>query len=504
MTKKSDSEARAKLNRDYEKTFSRFVQGAGETALVEAYELGRRGLLMQLNLLEFALLHHRAVEEVSHGRAPVSWSEAAEFFSEALSPYELTLRAYHDSARLLGLGEAMSKKSADVERAHHQLRTILDATTASIYLRGDRNQFLFVNRRFEEVFGVKSKEILGSDGQDFLPKEIAHILLQSDERALSRGSPLEVEERLVLDGIDLVHLSLKVPLIDDEGAPYAVCSVATDISERKRAEEAIQKAKDQADEANHLLKATQAQLVQSAKMASLGELVAGIAHEINNPLAFILSHLSTVRRKLTQVEEELKHQVNLHDVGAWVTAEDRLNELDFGLQRIAQLVRQLKTFSRLDEGELKHVGVRESVESVLTILKHRLEDRIMVDVSIDSHDQLECYPGLLNQALLNLIANAIEAIEGEGTVAVSVTQSDGYYCLSVSDTGTGIAPEHQARIFEPFFTTKGVGEGTGLGLSITYSIMQKHKGTLKVECPQGGGTTMSLCFPRDRSTPRAK
>jgi two-component system NtrC family sensor kinase len=131
------------------------------------------------------------------------------------------------------------------------------------------------------------------------------------------------------------------------------------------------------------------------------------------------------------------------------------------------------------------------------ILKHRMKERIVVDLSLGVPEEIECYPGLLNQALLNLLANAIDAIDGRGTITIVTGVTDGAYRIAIHDTGSGIPSEIRQRVFEPFFTTKPVGQGTGLGLSITYSIVEKHGGTITVDCPEGAGTTMTLLLPLD-------
>jgi two-component system NtrC family sensor kinase len=244
------------------------------------------------------------------------------------------------------------------------------------------------------------------------------------------------------------------------------------------------------------LQSTQAQLIQSAKMASLGELVAGIAHEINNPLSFALSHLDTTQKSLVAVESAYRGDWSEVVVQHWNRASSRLHEMGLGLERIRELVIKLRAFSRLDEGERKQVSLRECIDSVLMILKHRMKDRITVGLSLGVPEELECYPGLLNQALLNLVANAIEAIEGQGTIKIATKVTDDTYQIAVSDSGPGIPEKIRQRVFEPFFTTKPVGQGTGLGLSITYSIIQKHNGAIAIECPEGGGTVMRIELPR--------
>jgi signal transduction histidine kinase len=243
------------------------------------------------------------------------------------------------------------------------------------------------------------------------------------------------------------------------------------------------------------LKQTQAQLIQSAKMASLGELVAGIAHEINNPLAFALGHVNTVERSLAAIEATLKPELANTVAAPRQRAADRLRELQVGLSRIQELVEKLRTFSRLDEGERKRVSVRESVESVLMILRHRMGNRIAVTTEFGHPDALDCYASLLNQAVMNLVTNAIDAIENEGTVTITTGTRDGWFVLLVADSGRGIPTEHREKVFEPFFTTKTVGEGTGLGLSITYSIAKKHGGHLELSPRDGGGTVAAIRFP---------
>jgi signal transduction histidine kinase len=242
------------------------------------------------------------------------------------------------------------------------------------------------------------------------------------------------------------------------------------------------------------LQQTQATLIQSAKMASLGTLVAGIAHEINNPLSFALSHVSTALRSLDAVRRD-GASLSPSQSEQWERAEHRLREMTIGLERIRDLVLKLRTFSRIDEGERKHVRIRECVDSVLTLLGHRLGDRTNVVTRVSEFDVVECYPTLLNQALMNLVANAIDAIADAGTITIDVSVASDGYVVDVSDTGPGI-PEHlRDRVLEPFFTTRPVGQGTGLGLSITDSIVRKHGGTMEFGDAEGGGARVTLRMP---------
>jgi two-component system NtrC family sensor kinase len=250
------------------------------------------------------------------------------------------------------------------------------------------------------------------------------------------------------------------------------------------------------------LQSKQSQLVQSAKMASLGELVAGVAHEINNPLAFVLSHLGTVNACLNKLEPGVKGEpggaqppAGDESLKYWERARTRLREIEGGVERIRDLVLRLRTFSRLDEGAQKRVSIKECVASVLTILDHRLGGRIRVDTHFGFPDMVECFPSLLNQAIMNLVSNAIDAIEGPGTISISTGADADDYVIAVEDSGAGI-PEHlRHRVLDPFFTTKAPGQGTGLGLSITYSIVQRHRGSIEIAPGPTVGTIVTIRFP---------
>jgi two-component system, NtrC family, sensor kinase len=242
------------------------------------------------------------------------------------------------------------------------------------------------------------------------------------------------------------------------------------------------------------LQSTQTQLVQSAKMASLGELVAGVAHEINNPLAFVSSHLRTVTAGLSAIRQPIELALETDPLGTWSKCLVRLQQMEGGLSRISDLVLQLRTFSRLDEGERKTVNMQECIDSVLMILGHRLGETIQVSVSLNGPEAIECYPGPLNLAILNLVGNAIDAIQGTGTIEINTRVDGEHFELRVVDDGPGIPDNIRERIFEPFFTTKPVGQGTGLGLSIGYSIAKKHGGELSANSSKGR-TEMTLRFP---------
>ena len=352
------------------------------------------------------------------------------------------------------------------EVAHHARRNSSTRDVPIIFLTAANNSEGMVLRGY------------GSGAVDFLFKPLNPSILRSKVRIF-----LELHEahRKVADAKSVLEkTNLELRELADSKARLAA---------------QFQEANIELQRAYSELQRTHAQLVQSAKMASLGELVAGVAHEINNPLAFVLSHLDTVRKRLSLAEAELPSPWPAAAEAHWQVAVDRLQETRPGLERIRELVVKLRTFSRLDEGERKRVSMRECVESVLTILGHRLKDQFRVETEFGTPDVIDCYASLLNQAIMNLVSNAIDAMGSGGTLRIATGAQGETYSIVVTDTGPGIPPELRDRVLEPFFTTKPVGEGTGLGLSITYSIVRKHQGTFELSEPEGGGTSAAIRFP---------
>jgi signal transduction histidine kinase len=255
-----------------------------------------------------------------------------------------------------------------------------------------------------------------------------------------------------------------------------------------------------AEQARHAISelgTAQTQLVQAAKLAALGELVAGVAHEINNPLSFSISHLGTLRRGLSRELERLG-ELEPETRAESGRTEERLDGVALGLDRIKSLVVKLQTFSRLDDGKSQALNVPDAINTVLTILHHRLHDGMQVSVEFGAPETIYCQSSLINQCVMNLLVNAIDAIEpreAEGNIHVSARAEGEFYVLRVVDNGYGIAPGIQGRIFEPFFTTKPEGKGTGLGLSIAASVVKKHDGTLELVPADAGGTQAVIRLP---------
>ncbi|MFT5085708.1 MAG: two-component system NtrC family sensor kinase [Candidatus Latescibacterota bacterium] len=257
------------------------------------------------------------------------------------------------------------------------------------------------------------------------------------------------------------------------------------------------------------LQEAQQQLIMQEKMASLGNLVAGVAHEINNPIGAINSASNTSARSIEIVRTAFeKHADTLADekrLGRALEVLSRNNDVAvMASERIGRIVRSLRNFARLDEAEFQSTDLHEGLDSTLTLLDHVIKNRIEVIREYGDLPQINCFANQLNQVFMNIINNAAQAIDGSGKITLRTRLEEGEVKIEVTDTGKGIAPEHLERIFDPGFTTKGVGVGTGLGLSICYNIMRQHRGRMEAESEIGKGTTMRIVLPNDLQEPAAE
>jgi two-component system NtrC family sensor kinase len=326
---------------------------------------------------------------------------------------------------------------------------------------------------------------LEAGADDFVGKSSDLAVLKARLRAVLRRKLFEREHRRILEELK----RREVEALRERAEKEVVEARAAMAEELERANTMLQ-------DANRWLKEAQMHLVQSEKMVSLGQLVAGIAHEINNPLAFVVAHLFTVENLLARATAGMETDVSEAGRGMFEKMRIRLQEMGQGLTRVKELVLSLRTFSRLDEGELQTIDIHASIDSVLLFLRHKMAGRIQLIKRYEAVAPVCCDAGRLNQVVMNLVANAIDAIPGEGQIVISTRDAEGQSIISVRDSGPGIPEAIRSRIFDPFFTTKPVGKGTGLGLAISYQIMHAHGGSIEVHSEEGQGAEFVVTIPR--------
>jgi signal transduction histidine kinase len=243
-------------------------------------------------------------------------------------------------------------------------------------------------------------------------------------------------------------------------------------------------------------RAVQTQLIQSEKMASLGQLVAGVAHELNTPLGAVKSSQDSLTRALDRLDEQIVGESSDPQASRLLEVLRDLNRVNQeACDRIDTIAQGLRRFARLDEADLQEADIHEGIDTTLTLIQHLLKDRIRVTKQFGEVADLTCYPNQLNQLFMNVLVNAAQAIEGEGEIRIRTSCEEGKAVVEITDTGAGIAPDHLGRIFDPGFTTKGSQVGTGLGLSICYQIAQDHGGRISAESEEGSGTTVRIELP---------
>jgi PAS domain S-box-containing protein len=379
----------------------------------------------------------------------------------------------------------------DVEDRLHLYQEIFKHSVDGIMVIDKEGRILERNPAHERRTGFTDEDLKGKTVFDLLTPEKAAEVRAAMER---EGGFTGELEGISKDGERIPVLVSVFPIHDKHGKLDLFVSMGRDITAIKRA------LTDLAD-TNRELRQTQAHLVQSEKMASLGGLVAGIAHEINTPVGAMTSMHDTLMRAIAKLKEHLKEtnpgafekDERLKSLFAMIDESNQV--IRSGASRVAEIVRRLRSFARLDEAELKKVDVHEGLEDTLTLVHHEIKHNIQIVRDYGTLPVMSVFPSRLNQVFLNLINNARQAIHNKGTITLRTWVEDKTAAIAITDDGVGIPKENLSRVFDPGFTTKGVGIGTGLGLSICYQIVKDHRGRIDVESEVGKGATFTVRIP---------
>ncbi len=371
------------------------------------------------------------------------------------------------------------------------------------------------------IFQLKDEYALitARDGQEGIQKVMAHhpdLIISDVMMPVKDGYQLckEIKADPRTCHIPVILLTAKADLsMKIEGLQYGADDYLTkpfsseelqarikSLLHLRQLEREIQSRNEELQQAMTELKETQAQLVHSEKMAALGLLVAGVAHEINNPVSFAKNSLSNLRRSFGEAKKLLEgSQASQAVLEKSQVMESAIEIIKTGLERTEVIVNDLKNFVRKDQPHFRPTDLHQGLDSTLTLLGHELGDTIKIEKLYGNLEPVDTIPGQINQVFMNLLHNAIEAIRvketGEGIIRIKTLRADNEACVSIWDNGRGILKEDQARVFEPFFTTKDVGKGTGLGLAVTYRIIENHKGRIQVQSEPGKWTEFTVVLP---------
>lgn len=430
-----------------------------------------------------------------------------------------------------------------LRESEDRFKELADHMPALIWVTSAKNVPIFCNRFWFKTFGIKPGNIEWQQWLNTIHADDRENVAQTYKKAAKELIKFKIEYRLCTRDDSIIWiLETAEPRIRQNGTFAGLMGCGMDITTQKQAEatlleinqqlelrvnertqdltnayKALEIEKNQQTLLNRQLLETQANLVQSEKMASIGQLAAGVAHEINNPLGYIYSNLNSLKRyiqnliQITELAERiaglqsmddpnikefnlLKQAIDLDFIRA--DAADLVNESMEGAERAKKIVQDLRDFSRIDAPERTLFDLEAGIDATLNIVHNKIKSKVEVIKYYGGLEPFECVGAQLNQVFMNLLINAAQAIEefGKITIRTGYQDADQLY-VEVTDTGVGMSEETQSRIFDPFFTTKPVGKGTGLGLFLSYKIIQEHQGVIQVDSEPGRGTTFRVYLP---------
>jgi PAS domain S-box-containing protein len=435
--------------------------------------------------------------------------------------------------------EAERKKMEETLRENEEKRRIILEDMEEAYYEADiSSKFTVVNNALCNGVGYAREELIGREYWHLVDEGTFKMLQKAVDRSYKTNEPISLldMEMIRKDGTKLIYETSISVMRDIEGTLIGFRGISRDVTKRRQMEDAlkrnhrelIKKNKEidknrgniqltlkKLEDAYEELKTSQSKILRQEKMASIGQLAAGVAHEINNPVAFIMSNLRTLDKyldrltdfiqtqseviksfkdqdsvkKLKKKRKELKLDYVIEDIKGLIT-----ESID-GSERVQKIVNELNCFSRMDEEEYKNADINECIESAINIVWNELKYKSTLKKDYGNLSLTKCYPRQMDQVFVNLLINAAQAIEDQGEIKIKTWEDGRSIWVSISDTGCGIPQDDINKVFEPFFTTKNVENGTGLGLSITYEIVQRHKGEITFESKVGKGTTFTIRMP---------
>lgn len=469
-------------------------------------------------------------------------SGADDFITKPFNDEELLLRI-KTGERII----ALEKKHKDLEqiliRSRNKVRVVLDSLPEQLVSIDKDYCIVSVNSAFLKEKGLNFSEVNASQCFDtkhwnmYVP-DLERIKAYA-KNVFDSGKSFSIREMIPVHNQQNRHLEINfLPVQYESGYVNQVAIVLKDVTDdqtnidqitilNKKLQEAVYEIQEKNEElldTLERLKETQSHMVQSEKMASIGQLAAGVAHEINNPVGFVSSNLKTLTgyqqdisliiaqyKQLTDIFYSFNdpHFDQLKQLFDRIREQESCLDIDFmledipnliqesreGLERIKKIVLDLKNFSHPGEDVLKLTDINQNIDSTLNIVWNELKYKAKIVKDYSELPQVKCYPQQLNQVFMNILVNAAQAIQKNGEVGIVTREINGFIEIIISDTGEGISEKNLNRIFDPFFTTKEVGKGTGLGLNVAYNIIRKHDGEISVKSQVGKGTEFTMKIP---------
>ncbi len=446
-----------------------------------------------------------------------------------------TVEVYRDITSKKESAETVLQIQAELVRKEAAISSLINSTDDYIWAI-DREYNVSVANESAKKFvrDALGKEVeIGMTFSLMVSPEDVEVWNKYVNDALS-GERVVFETKFMLPDGQLCYEEVTInPIKDFQGEIFGAAVFVRDVTRRKMIEEELQRLNQRLEKQLVEIQRAQAQLIQSEKMNSLGQMVSGIAHELNTPIGYVQNNIDVIKQRFEKItklyelsleaiscmnqnylEDALRKFQEISD--SEIPTAEALHQMAkrtqklfdgciIGLEQMSKLVQSMRSFSRLDEAEMKAASLIDGLNSILLLLNHTLnEKKIKVETDFQELPIIDCYPAQLNQAFMNIIQNAIYAVEKvkDPKIFIAAKSKDGFIVVDIQDNGIGIPKEIHTKIFDPFFTTKPVGKGVGLGLSIAYNIIEKHHGTISFQTEVDKGTIFTIKIPAYEFMPK--